>query len=285
MISNIQISVLVVLLLCLCISSIESQSFSLVSNYIRCTESTTGSVPSDETFKRRLVEYDTLDKAMLFYRKIFTEYNSTTGSNLRTCMNDQYSDGNLFLRQDFFNSFRKVVRDVKAPYKLLSVNDMDSFVIFLQYLQEMHPFYLDFVLKYEHSIVMLFYYKETTPCAKLILTDNVKTIPMPKSNLIKSLRYEANCPFVDLDSGSPQQIENYIKCVLEEMSTICVKPALKYFATIFAADYPQIIKGDLYSYASSLTNKFPDNRSSRSSFASVYLIMFLVALFSYVYVF
>lgn len=276
---------MVVLHLCLCISSIESQSFSLVSNYIRCTESTTDSVPSDETFKRRLVEYDTLDKAMLFYRKIFTEYNSTTGSNLRTCMNDQYSDGNLFLRQDFFNSFRKVVRDVKAPYKLLSVNDMDSFVIFLQYLQEMHPFYLDFVLKYEHSIVMLFYYKETTPCAKLILTDNVKTIPMPKSNLIKSLRYEANCPFVDLDSGSPQQIENYIKCVLEEMSTICVKPALKYFATIFAADYPQIIKGDLYSYASSLTNKFPDNRSSRSSFASVYLIMFLVALFSYVYVF
>lgn len=283
MVSKIQISVLVVVLVGLCISSIESQSLNLVANYVYCTEPPTGSLASDETFKRRLAAYDTLEKVMLFYQKIYTEFNSTDGTALRKCMENIYLDGYLFLKQDFFDSFSKVVKDVKTPYQLLPINEMNYAVSFFQNLQLSRPFFVDFIIKYEHSFLMFYYYKETTPCARLIFDNNLKITV--NSSLATSLRYQPDCPFINFNTASPQQIEDYLKCTLEEMSTVCVNPALKYFATIFAANYPQIIKGDLYSYASSLTNKFPDNNSARSSFASVYLTVFLVTFFSYFNIF
>lgn len=284
---NRQIKLIVVLILGVLMRPTKSSSFTLLMNYIRCTESNSVILPSDATIRRRLAGFNTLEKSLSYYQIIYTDYNKTTSSALRKCMGeDFYQDGHLFLNQDFFGSFTTAVKDMKAQFELLPLNEIgDTMIFYFEILHLTHPFYVDYVLKYEHSFVMFHYYEETIPCGESLRRNAFKK--SWKSNTTRLLKFESNCTQVDVDSASSQHIEDYIKCELRELSQVCVKPTLKFIATVLAARYPQIIKGDLYSYAISLTNNlFPDpNSSSGTSFASVYFIVFLVTLFSYINIF
>lgn len=283
--TKIQVCVLVITLLSLCISSIESLGFNLVMQYVRCTEPNIGVIPSDATFRRRLAAYDTVDKAMSFYREIYTQYNTTSNSALRQCMLGIYYDGFMFLKEDFFNTYTRVVKEVKAPYKLLPLDKIDTMILlYLQLYKETHPYYVDYILKYEYSFSTFFHYKETTPCGEYLFNDDFRGMINP--NNMRLLR-SSDCPDINFNVASPQEIENAVKCELKQMNKHCVKPALRYLAVILATSYPQIIKGDLYSYASSLTNGLSGlNSSPRSSIGTIYWIMsFVTLLFSFINIF
>lgn len=234
---------------------LESVGLLIVPDYIRCTEGNQSL--TDDMYRRRLAEYNSLDKSLYFYQEIYrilTECDTDTCN----CMSQFYFGTyyNLFFRPGYLKSFQEALRGLKARYKFRPIEEINKDLlnldsVFNSYLfQTTQPFYNNFTLYNEFSTQNMFFYQETMPCIKAFY-DN-------EGLFTCSLGYTFDDARVLTIKSVNELIEKFYKCVIKEMNKFCVKPALIYFALLFFSNFPDIVQGDLYAYARSITDPLPD---------------------------